>query len=467
MDPGRVAQLLFNVNPRMGFGTGFIPPTLLAWNEGKGMVATADILAIATGQTGTFAGGHIGANPVLYYTNTGGQVWRDITARLPVTTGCGITAIGANPGSPYVYIATTAGHVFKSANDGTTFTNVTTSAGFSTHQINAIAFNHPDQMWVGSDGGHLKYTDHTSWTDRTSDLGWGTTANVSFLAQKKQNKAGIMVAGVIPTGPTGMLAYTDNGSTFTDHSSMIASCIEYDALGYSSIDDRFLIAGLDASYSRVFYTTDNGATGNEIAAMADAYGLVWIALHVIMDTWACIRTDGAIFRITQDRAGNVRLADEMTEIAGLQLAYANAKALGYDPTLNRYFVGGDCYCKYTDDLGQVGAFITRALPAGSALIGSVQLAPAKYHYATATIGDVIKSGPGLLVGLFASSLSNTSNDVTLYDNTSAAVPIIVEFRLASSTTVPWSFCPTHPIQFNTGLTLTSGHGNNRVTVVYI
>ena len=469
-DPGRVAQLLFNVDRRIGFGSGFMPPSLLAWAQPHGLPSTAKLNAVATGYTAVWAGGEDDAgNAILYYSTNAGRNWRNATGRLPVTTSP-ITAIGANPGSPYIYIGTEGGHVFMSENNGATFSNVSASAGFTGYTITSIQFAHPDKVWIGAHGGLLKFTDHSTWTNRTTQLGWTSNDNILALAQKPQNKEAVLVAGTRITGPTGMLAYTDNNSTFTSKSSLIPSATTYNCLGYSQIDNRFLIAGKDASTTRVYYSTDNATSGHEIAPLADTGGVSFVALHVILDTWACIKADGTLYRTVQDRTGDIRLADEVTEIAGIKTAYANAKALAYDATLNRYYLVGYNYLLYTDDIGQVGAYMTRALPAGSAIIGQVMIAACSYyHVTTGGVAHVIKSGPGKLVGFLITSANNNAHDVNFYDNTAASGTLIYTARVNPSTygPNPIPFYPAHPIQFNTGLTVYSGHGNTRILVAYM
>jgi len=464
-DPGRIAQLLFHVDRRVGFGSGFMPPSLLAWAEPRGIASTAELTAVAVGYTGVWAGGDDGSGgAILYYSSNAGRTWRNVTSRLP-DTSIPITAIGANPGSDYIYIGTSDGTMFKSSNNGATF--ATTGAGM-TDKVTSIEFPHPDRVWIGGYDGKLKYTDHSTWTDRTSQLGWGASANVLALAQKPQDTDSILVAGTIPTGPTGKLAYTGDGSTFTDRSSLIASATEYHALAYSQIDDRFLIAGVDASTTRVYYTTDNAATGEEISDLADPGGVQYAALHVILDTWAAFKSDGTVYRLVQDRTGDVRLADEVTEIAGIKTAYSDAQGLAYDPTLNRYYLVGNNYLLYTDDIGQVGAYITRALPQGSAIIGQVLIAPCKYKHIASAAGTLIKSGPGKLVGFLITTDNNVAHDVDFYDNTTNAAPLIVKVRVNRYTygPNPTVFTPAHPIQFDNGLYIYVGHGNTRVLVAY-
>jgi len=356
--------------------------------------------------------------------------------------------------------------MFKSSNNGATFS--TTGAGF-TAKITAIQFEHPDQAWAGGHGGKLKYTDHSTWTDRSTQLGWGANDNILALQMKPQDYDSLLVAGTLTTGPTGKLAFTSDGSTFTDRSSLIPSATQYNALAYSQIDNRFMVSGRDASTTRVYYTTDNAASGVEISDLADTGGVKFAALHVILDTWAAFKEDGTVYRLVQDRAGDVRLADEVTEIAGIKTAYSNAKALAYDPTLNRYYLAGNHYLLYTDDIGQVGAYMTRALPQGSAIIGQVLIAPCKYKSIEVATGTLIKTGPGKLVGFLITSVSNTAHDVDFFDNTTNAAPLIVKVRVNPQTygPNPISFTPAHPIQFDNGLYIYVGHGNTRVLVAYM
>ena len=466
-DPGRVAELLFNVDRRIGIGSGFMPPSLLAWAEPRGIDSEAQLDAVAVGYSGVWAGGNNGAGAAcLYFSNTGGRTFRDVSSRLP-STSSPITAIAANPGSPYIYIGTASGSVFKSKDNGATFS--TTGAGFS-KRIRAFAFSHPGQVWAAADGPELKYSDdHTYWTSRTSQLGWPTNSIIYALCQKPENKTGLMVAGTYPYTPVGKLAYTDNGSTFTDRSSLIPSAIDYHALGYSGLDNRFLIAGSDGSATRIYRTVDNGATGEQVPGTADTGGASVTALHCILDTWAVVKSNGAILRITQARSGLVRLADEVSEIVGVQRSYANAKALAYDPSLNRYFLVGHNFLIYTDDIAQVGAFLTRALPQGNAIIGQVYIAPCQYKSIEVGLGTLVKTGPGQLVGFLITSVNNTAHDVVFYDGTSTSGPTIAVVRVNPSTygPNPISVWPAHPIQFQNGLYVYSGHGNTRILVAYL
>ncbi len=466
-DPGRTAELLFHIDRRIGIGSGAMPPSLLAWAEPRGIDSDAQLDAIAVGYTGTWAGGNDGSGrAILYFSHNGGRTWRDVTSRLP-TSSEPITAIGANPGSPYIYIGTSAGTVFKSSDSGQTF--ATNAAGF-TARIRAMAFANPRQLWAAADGPELKFTNHSTWTSRTSYLGWTAGSIVYALAQKPQNKDGLMVAGTYPYGPTGKLAYTDNGSTFYNRSNMMAGATEYHALGYSAIDDRFLVAGMDGSYiTRIYRTVDNGATGEEVPGTADEGGAAVVAMHCILDTWAIVRSDGAILRIAQARSGLVRLADEVSEIVGVQRSYADARALAYDPTLNRYFLVGHNYLIYTDDVAQVGAFLTKSLPQGNATIGQVYIAPCQYKSIEVAGGTQVKTGPGQLVGFLITSVSNNAHDVDFHDGTSTAAPRICKVRVNASTygPEPISVWPAHPIQFNSGLYVYSGHGNTRILVAYL
>ncbi|MBC7222879.1 MAG: hypothetical protein H5T59_01145, partial [Anaerolineae bacterium] len=169
-DPGRIAQLLFHVDRRIGIGSGFMPPSLLAWATPRGLAPDHKIEAIAVGYSAVWAGGQdASGNAVLYYSTNGGKNWRNATSRLPDTTNP-ITAIAANPGSQYIYIGTSGGDVWKSSNHGETFASG--GAGLSGNYIYAIAFAHPSMVWIGAAGPNLKYTDHSTWTDRTTDLGW-------------------------------------------------------------------------------------------------------------------------------------------------------------------------------------------------------------------------------------------------------------------------------------------------------
>jgi len=464
-DPGRIAQLLFHVDRRVGFGSGFMPPSLLAWAEPRGIASTDNMDCVAVGYTGVWAGGSDDdGKAILYYSTNAGRTWRNVTTRLPSDTSP-ITAIGANQGSDYIYIGTNAGTMFKSSDNGATF--ATTGAGF-TAKVTAIAFEHPDQAWVGGHGGKLKFTNHSTWTDRSTQLGWGAGEQILALQMKPQDYDSLMVAGTLPSGPTGRLAFTSDGSTFTNRHSLIPSATEYHALAYSQIDDRFLISGLDASATRVYYTTDDAASGVEISGLADTGAVKYAALHVILDTWAAFKGDGTIYRLVQDRTGDVRLADEVTEIAGIKTAYSNAQALAYDPTLNRYYLVGHHYLLYTDDIGQVGTFMTRALPQGSAIIGQVLIAPCKYKHIATAAGTLIKTGPGKLVAFHITTESNVAHDVTFYDNTTNAAPVLVQVRVNRYTYGPNPnvFCPSHPIQFDNGLYVYIGHGNTRVLVAY-
>lgn len=465
-DAGRVASLLFHVDRRIGFGTGFMPPSLLAWADPRGMDDNADIHATATGATAAWAGGELDSNAVLYLSTTGGRTWKDVTPRLPVTNDP-ITAIGANPGSAYVYVGTVGGRIFRSSNNGTSFSDVSTSAGFTGNRITAIAFNHNLQAWIGAHAGMLKFTNHSTWTNRTTELGWGATCNVLALAQKKDDKEQLMVAGTLPGGPTGKLAFTANNSSFSDRSSMIPSATQYDCLGHSALDDRFLIGGVDASTTRVYYSVDDGAHGTQIADLADSGGVSFAAFHVILDTWAAVKRDGSILRLVQDRSGDVRLADDVTEIVGTQFSFASARCLTYDPTLNRYYLGGNAYLRYTDDVTQTGAFLTRALPPGSAIIGQVQIAPASCVGLAAS--GLVKTGLGRLVAFLITSVNNTAHDVVFFDNTAASGTEIARVRVNAHTygPNPISFCPAHPLSFSTGLYVSIGHGNTRVTVTYL
>ncbi|NLE76899.1 MAG: hypothetical protein GX605_09125 [Chloroflexi bacterium] len=470
-DPGRTAQLLFNVDRRVGFGSGFMPPSMLAWAEPRGIPTAANLKTVAVGQTGVFAAGQLDGAAGLFYSSNGGATWRNITARLPTdTTGDYITALAANPGDPHVYIGTHGGLVFKSSNDGASFTDISVGAGFTGYHIYSMAFNHPDHLWAGAGGGLLKHYDHSTWTNRSSTLGWGANAIVGCIAQKPINGLDLLVGGEIITGPTGKLAYVTGGWSVTDRSSLIPSCIGCHCLGYSKIDNRFLISGHDGSYyTRVYYSTDNCATGNQIAALADSGGGQYAAFHVILDTWAAVRKDGAVFRLAQDRAGDVRLADDVTDIIGAQSAFASAQALAYDPGLNRYYLCGTGWLRYSDDVGQVGAFITRPLPTGSNLIGQVGIAPCSYANIELAAGTQIKTGPGKLVGFLITSVANTAHDVDFFDGVSTSDPRIVKVRVNSNTygPNPISFTPAHPIQFTNGLYIYVGHGNDRILVAYL
>lgn len=465
-DPGRTAELLFHIDRRIGIGSGAMPPSLLAWAEPRGIGAGADLQAAAVGYTGVWAGGDDGTGKaILSFSQTGGRTWRDVTERLPSDTEP-ITAIAANPGSPYLYVGTAGGSVYKSTDNGQTW--ATTGAGF-TGRVRAFAFCHPDQVWAAADGPALKCTDHSTWSSRTAQLNWPSGSIIYALAQKPQNKDGLMVAGTYPYTPVGKLSYTDNGSTFLDRSSLIPSAIEYHALGYSQLDDRFLVAGNDGSHTRIYRTTDNGATGEEVPGTADGGGNSIAILHCILDTWAVIKTNGAILRITQARSGLVRLADEVSEIVGVQRTYANAKALAYDPTLNRYFLCGDGYLIYTDDVAQVGAFLTRSLPQGNAVVGQVYIAPCQHLAIHAGGGTLVKTGPGQLVGFLITSVNNNAHDVHFYDGTSTGGTPIAVVRVNPSTygPNPISVWPAHPIQFQNGLYVYSGHGNTRILVAYL
>lgn len=465
-DPGRTAELLFHIDRRIGIGSGSMPPSLLAWAEPRGIDADAQLNAVAVGYTGTWTGGDDGSGQaILYFSATGGRTWRDVTSRLP-STDEPITAIAANPGSPYIYIGTSSGTVFKSSDSGATFS--TTGAGF-TARIRAFAFSHPAQLWAAADGPALKYTDHFTWTDRTTQLGWTTGSIIYALAQKPQRKDALLVAGTYPYTPAGRLAYTDNGSTFIDRSSLISSATDYHALGYSGLDNRFLIAGNDSSHTRIYRTVDNAATGEEIPGTADSGGNSVAAMHCILDTWAILKSNGAILRITQARSGLVRLADEVSEIVGVQRSYADAQALAYDPTLNRYFLVGHNYLIYTDDVAQVGAFLTRSLPQGNAIIGQVYIAPCQYLSIEAAGGTLVKSGSGQLVGFLITSVSNNAHDVTFYDgvNTSGTRIAVVRVNASTYGPEPISVWPGHPVQFQTGLYVYSGHGNTRILVAYL
>ncbi|MBC7225366.1 MAG: hypothetical protein H5T59_14015, partial [Anaerolineae bacterium] len=289
------------------------------------------------------------------------------------------------------------------------------------------------------------------------------------LAQKPQNYTGLLVAGTDPTGPTGKLAYTDNGSTFTDRSSLMASATEYHALGYSQIDDRFLIAGIDGTDAKLVASTDNGASGTEIDGLTDPGGNSFQALHCVLDTWAVVKTDGSIFRVVQERGGLVRLADEVTETVGVQRAYGNAKALAYDPELNRYYLGGYNYLLYTDDIAQVGAYMTRALPPGNAIIGQVYIAGCKYMAIDSALGHLVKAGPGKLVGFLITSVNNVAHDVDFYDGTDTSGTHICKVRVNPNTygPNPISAWPAHPIEFQNGLYVYVGHGNTRCLIAYL
>lgn len=467
-DPGRTAELLFNIDRRIGIGSGSMPPSLLAWAEPRGIDADAQLNAVAVGYAGVWTGGDDGSGKAcLYFSNTGGRTWRNVTSRLP-SAAEPITAIGANPGSQYIYIGTSGGTVFKSSDNGQTFTT-NAAAGF-TGRIRAFAFAHPLQLWAAADGPELKYTNHSTWTNRTTQLAWTSGSIIFALCQKADNKDGLMVAGTYPYGPTGKLSYTDNGSTFLDRSSLIAGAVEYHALGHSTLDDRFLVAGLDSTYTtRIYRTVDNGATGEEVPGTEDEGGNSVAAMHCILDTWAIVKSNGQILRITQARSGLVRLADEVSEIVGVQRSYADAQALAYDPTLNRYFLVGHNYLIYTDDVAQVGAFLTRSLPQGNAVIGQVYIAPCQYKSIEVALGTLVKTGPGQLVGFLITSVNNTAHDVIFYDGTSTSAPRIAVVRVNPSTygPDPISVWPAHPIQFTTGLYVYSGHGNTRILVAYL
>lgn len=466
-DPGRIAQLLFHVDRRIGIGSGFMPPSLLAWAEPHGLPSDFQINAVAVGYSAIWAGGQdASGSALLYYSTNGGRNWRNATSRLPDTTNP-ITAIGANPGSQYIYIGTSGGDLWKSSNHGETFSSG--GAGLGSNRVRAIAFAHPSKAWVAADGPTLKFTDHSTWTDRTSALGWSSGCIIYALCQKPQNYEAVLVAGTDPLGPTGKLSYTDNNSTFYDRSSLMASATEYHAIGYSQIDDRFLIAGIDGTDSKVVASTDNGASGEEIDGLTDSGGTSFRALHCVLDTWAVIKSDGSVFRVVQDRSGLVRLADEVSETVGVHRAYGNAYALAYDPSLNRYFLAGADYLLYTDDIAQVGAYMTRALPPGNAIIGQVYIAPCKYMAINTALGTLIKSGPGKLVGFLITSVNNNAHDVDFYDGTSTSGTHIVKVRVNPSTygPDPISVWPAHPIEFQNGLYIYVGHGNTRCLVAYM
>ena len=159
-----------------------MPPSLLAWTDPRGIADDADIYAIAVGDVYAFAGGEDGdGNSLLYMSSNGGRSWRNITGRLPDDT-YRITAIGANPGSSYVYVGTENGDIYSSDDSGASWG--TESAGFSGKHIYAMSFTHKDRLWVGAEDGKLKYTDHSTWTDRTTQLGWATGDHIYALCMK-------------------------------------------------------------------------------------------------------------------------------------------------------------------------------------------------------------------------------------------------------------------------------------------
>jgi hypothetical protein len=229
-----------------------------------------------------------------------------------------------------------------------------------------------------------------------------------------------------------------------------------------------MVAGQDGTTTQVHWSLDDLANGTEITDLADAGLTSFVTLHVVLDTWAVVKADGSLYRLVQDRGGDVRLADDVSDIAGARLAYASARFMAYDQWLNRYYMGGSDYVRYTDDIVQAGTFVTRALPAGGNLIGRVQISPALSTQVTAAAGNLVKTGPGRLVAFHITSVSNVAHDVYFYDNTAASGTVIYQCRVNASTTgpAPISFCPSHPIPFSTGLYVNVGHGNTRVLVVY-
>ena len=99
---------------------------------------------------------------------------------------------------------------------------------------------------------------------------------------------------------------------------------------------------------------------------------------------------------------------------------------------------------------------------GAAILGQGDLItnPTYYHISDNAATHVLKYGPGVLQKIIFNNTSGTS--ITIYDNTSAAVPIIGIITTASAALGEW----TYNAPFNTGLTLVTVGNSLDATIVY-
>jgi len=164
----------------------------------------------------------------------------------------GINSIGYN--GSYWLLGGEDGKLAKY--DGSTWTDLTSSANFGSYQIAAIEWNASSSYWLIG-GGDLDSTtglkllkyDGSTFTDLTSSMSGWTGYPIQAISWNPTNNYFLIGGGDKDTSTTRLNKY--DGSTFTDLSGALINFVSdsVNAIAYNSTDNYFLIGGGDSDTS--------------------------------------------------------------------------------------------------------------------------------------------------------------------------------------------------------------------------
>jgi xyloglucan-specific exo-beta-1,4-glucanase len=147
----------------------------------------------------------------LWSTNDGGATWKQTSLPFPAKDTDGVQAVAFDPNMPTtIYAAVATEGIFKSTDDGNTWTNISTSIT----KPERLTVAQDSTVWVTYNNGVSKFAE-SAWSNVTPK---GATTNAYCgLAVNPRNANKVIVSYGLwrDTAPTGMFMTGDGGATWT------------------------------------------------------------------------------------------------------------------------------------------------------------------------------------------------------------------------------------------------------------